>query len=316
MSRTVNGEMLLDDEAKEVLRKQLHQVAEFSGVQVITYAIMTNHFHIMVRIPSKQGEISNVELVRRYQILYPKPTPWAPMDAAILADLLKAGGADGVKLRKQLLARMGDVSQFMKTLKLRFTLWFNRRHKRFGTLWAERFGSTILDGKHRFGLQMMAAYIDLNPVRAGLVKDPKEYQFCGYGEAEANGGAMVKGLLMAMGSEGDTLDTDEKILAAYRMTLFGKGATPKHGDPNAAVIPPKTLEKVMNSEGKLTPSERLGLRVKWFSKGFVIGSQKFVKEHLDEHRKRTNRPLRQGPLPFSEEKTGAWATLFAMRGRH
>jgi putative transposase len=34
-------------------------------------------------------------------------------------------------------------------------------------------------------LKTVAAYIDLNPIRAGLVEDPKDYRFCGYGEAVA-----------------------------------------------------------------------------------------------------------------------------------
>jgi hypothetical protein len=34
-----------------------------------------------------------------------------------------------------LLARMADVSEFMKTLKQRFSVWFNKSHGRYGTLW-------------------------------------------------------------------------------------------------------------------------------------------------------------------------------------
>ena len=72
----------------------------------------------------------------------------------------------------------------MKTIKQRFSVWFNRTHKRYGTLWADRFKSVLVEG---FGnpLQIMAAYIDLNPVRAGIVEDPKDYRFCGYAEAVA-----------------------------------------------------------------------------------------------------------------------------------
>ncbi|MDR1790019.1 MAG: transposase, partial [Opitutaceae bacterium] len=42
ISRTVNGERCLDDPAKEVLRKQLWKTAEFCGVRVLTYALMSN----------------------------------------------------------------------------------------------------------------------------------------------------------------------------------------------------------------------------------------------------------------------------------
>jgi REP element-mobilizing transposase RayT len=54
VTRTVNGEWLFDDVAKEVLRKQLWQVADYCGVQIVTYAILSNHFHVLVHslVPS------------------------------------------------------------------------------------------------------------------------------------------------------------------------------------------------------------------------------------------------------------------------
>ena len=75
MTRTVNGERMLDDPAKEVLRKQLWQIADFCGVQILTYAILSNHFHVLVRVPQKQLQ-PDVELLRRYQTLYPRPTKY------------------------------------------------------------------------------------------------------------------------------------------------------------------------------------------------------------------------------------------------
>ena len=43
------------------------------------------------------------------------------------------------------LGRMWDVSAFMKTLKQRFTQWFNKRHRRKGTLWEDRFRSVLVE---------------------------------------------------------------------------------------------------------------------------------------------------------------------------
>jgi hypothetical protein len=70
----------------------------------------------------------------------------------------------------------------MKLVKQRFTQWYNRKHGRKGTLWEERYRSVLVDSAGE-ALATMAAYIDLNPVRAGLVDDPKDYPWCGYGEA-------------------------------------------------------------------------------------------------------------------------------------
>jgi hypothetical protein len=51
MTRTVNGAFLFDDPAKEILRKQLWQIADYCGVQILTFAILSNHFHVLLRVP-------------------------------------------------------------------------------------------------------------------------------------------------------------------------------------------------------------------------------------------------------------------------
>ena len=69
----------------------------------------------------------------------------------------------------------------MKELKERFSRWFNKRHGRRWTLWQERYRSILVeDGE---ALRTISAYLYLNPVRAGLVDDPKDYRWCGYTEA-------------------------------------------------------------------------------------------------------------------------------------
>jgi len=97
-------------------------------------------------------------------------------------------------LRQRMLARMGDVSEFMKEFKQRFSKWYNIRHQRFGTLWAERFRSVLVEDRSRV-LETVSAYIDLNAVRAGLVEDPKDYRHCGYAAAVAGDAKARAGLL-------------------------------------------------------------------------------------------------------------------------
>jgi putative transposase len=52
----------------------------------------------------------------------------------------------------------------------------------------------VLLERSEHSLATMAAYIDLNPVRAGMVRDPKDYRYCGYGEAVGGRGQARKGL--------------------------------------------------------------------------------------------------------------------------
>jgi putative transposase len=104
--------------------------------------------------------------------------------------------------RKRQLALRGDVSQFIKLLKQRFSGWFNRTHGRYVTLWSERLKSVLVEPNEKV-VETIAAYIDLNAVRARLVSDPKDHRFCGYGEAVAGGDLARAGLRRTLG--GDTL---------------------------------------------------------------------------------------------------------------
>jgi REP element-mobilizing transposase RayT len=260
--------MLFKDGDKEMLRRMLRLVADFCGVEVLTYCVMSNHFHVLVRVPV-QGGISNRELIRRYKVLYPKPTQYQPASADVLLGVLNRGGEDAEEIRSQLLARMGDVSAFMKTLKQRFSIWYNQTHDRFGTLWAERFKSVLVEG-HGHALQTMAAYIDLNPVRGGLVEDPKDYRFCGYADAVAGEAVARAGLNLVWA------DHDSDPLRAHRMLLFGKGSAPGHG----AVISREDAVKVLEQDGVLPLADVLRCRVRYFTDGAILGSAEFVRQFV------------------------------------
>ena len=279
MSRTVNGEALFGDREREVLRKMIWQVADFSGVRVVTYAVMKNHFHLMVEVPPVT-EVSDAELVRRYRRLYPKPTPWNPMRAEVLEKTLAEDGEEAEILRKNLTRRMHDISWLMKTLKQRFTLWFNRSRERFGPLWCERFKSVLIEGD-RWALRTVAAYIDLNAVRAGLVEDPKDYRFCGYGEAMGGSRLARKGLMVV-----------DRDLAGYRQTLYGSGGGEKEG--KVAIDREEAVRVLEEEKGKLPLSVILRCRVRYFTDGIVLGSPEFVDDHLkseQDGRLRPRKPL-------------------------
>jgi len=65
---------------------------------------------------------------------------------------------------------MYELSQFMKTFKQCFSIYYNSNHERRGTLWEERFKSVLVE-ESEYAQLVAGAYIDLNPVRAGIVKD-------------------------------------------------------------------------------------------------------------------------------------------------
>ncbi len=294
MSKTVNGERLFDDTAKEILRRQLWLVADFCGVQVVTYAILTNHYHVLVRVP-KKAAVSDAELLRRYTLLHSRPSRFQSMrlediKAALSVD--PSRDCDAARLarhwRLRQLALMGDVSGFMRLLNQRFAIWFNRSHHRSGPLWCDRFKSVLVENKHRL-LETISAYIDLNPIRAGLVTDPKDYRFCGYAEAVAGHESARSGLQSIAGGDWKSAQAD------YRQCLFGTGAGAREG---GASITPEALEKVLTEKGRLPLAVVLRCRIRYFNDGAVLGSRAFVGEHLARCHERLHPGGRMAPHPL------------------
>jgi putative transposase len=305
MSRTVNGERLFDQTAREVLRNQLWQVAEFCGVEVITYAILSNHFHVLVRVP-RNAPISDAELLRRFHVLYPTPTRYQAARLDVIAALLASDSPDARAWRKRQLALMNDVSQFMKLLKQRCSIWFNHTHGRFGTLWAERFKSVLVEPKHQV-VQTMAAYIDLNPVRAGLARDPKDYRFCGYGEAVAGSSPARHGLRSLIGGNWP------QAQAAYRQLLFGTGAEAR---PNAAALSQEQVRCVLAEGGRLPLATVLRCRLRFLTDGVVLGSKAFVARYLSPNRaSRPHAPRAPQPAPPITDWGGELTSLRRLHRR-
>ena len=278
MTRTVNGERIMDDPAKEVLRKQLWQIADFCGVQLLTYAILSNHFHVLVRVPQKQLP-PDAELLRRYQTLYPRPTKYQCARLEVIQAQLATNGPEASAWRCRQAALMGDVSQFMKLVKQRFSVWFNRSHQRFGTLWSERFKSVLVEPQGK-ALETMATYIDLNCVRAGLATDPKDYRFCGYAEAVAGVATAQAGLLSILGGMWP------EAQATYRHWLFGTATEARESE---ASIDAALLKRVIAEGGRLPLSTVLRCRIRYFTDGAVLGSKAFVETHLRAYRAATGR---------------------------
>lgn len=302
MSRTVNGERLFDPAAREVLRKMLWQVADYCGIQVLTYAILSNHFHLLVRVPLKTA-ISDEELLRRYHVLYPKPTRYQTARLDVVRQQLADNGPEAVDWRRRQSALMGDISPFMQILKERFTIWFNKTHDRYGTLWSERFKSVLVEAQPH-ALQTMATYIDLNPVRAGLVRDPKDYRFSGYAEAVAGQGNARLGLQQVVGGR-----SWEATQSAYRELLFGSAA----GDQEqGGLIGRDELEQVVRAGGRLPMATVLRCRIRYFNDGAVLGSRVYVSTQLAAYRLRTGR--RKCLEPRSLPDVADWGNLAVMRG--
>jgi REP element-mobilizing transposase RayT len=273
-SRTACGQFLFDDEAKGVFLKILRKQAGFCGVDILAYCVMANHFHLLVSVPNA-SKVTDVELLRRYRLLYSEQScpPSAPLPA-VLAKLLDLNGEEGQLLRERLLARMHDLSAFVRELKQRFGIWYNHRHQNKGTIWSDRFHSVIVEASAE-ALSTVAAYIDLNPVRAGLVSDPAGYHYSSYGRAMGGNLEARRGYERVFCLSGPW----KTLLPSYHLILYGKGYQTKGSvGKDHGRIDPRVAQRVIERHGQLPLSDVLRLRVRYFTAGTAIGSASFLKK--------------------------------------
>jgi REP element-mobilizing transposase RayT len=305
ISRVVDRQFVLGPQEKEQLVTLMRRYEVFCGVKVITYCVMSNHFHILVEVPERPArtglpnDAELVALVRKAKDSYGSGTLQQDLQR------LRAEGAHAAAetLRERFLSRMWDVSWFMRLLKQRFTQWFNKSRHRTGTLWEDRFKSILLEGAGP-ALATMAIYIDLNPVRAGLVQDPGEYRWCGYAQGMAGVRAAREGLAavaMAVsgggGGSGRRPVVPQRVMAEYRLQLFGRGESrglKEEGRPMRPGISQKRIEEVLGKNGRLEKWEAMRCRVRYFSDGMVLGSREFVERFFKRHRRRFGRNRESG----------------------
>jgi len=304
MSRTNNGEKFFGRVELAKMRSLLRQVADYCGLELRTHALMPNHPHVLVFNPVWKQDPDDEELLRRYRVLNPgSETKYRSKRLDVIAAHLKANTEEGIEWRRKQLAQMGDLSQLMKIFKQRFTAWFNKRHGRTGTIWGGRFKSVLVEGRAE-ALLAVSGYIDLNPVRAGLVRDPKDYGFSGYAEAVAGNRLAQQGIMRTL-----DLPTWDLAQAEYRKVLYSIGAKPR---AKGRVMSLEDLDDVTAKDGKLTLAETLRCRIRQFSDSVVFGTTEFVAKQLAGFQKanRRKRPGRPRPLPPVTD----WGGLATMRG--
>ena len=164
VTRTVLKSFLLDDAGKEEFMRILRKLSQVYFVKVVTFALMSNHIHLIVRMQPEE-KFSDEELADRLHFYYNSGKPkkdWR---------IIYPDEYPGYR------ARFGDLSRFVQDLKQRFSRWYNRGNNNHGSIWGERFISVMLEPGR--ALTACMAYVELNAVRAGIVERPEDYRWCG-----------------------------------------------------------------------------------------------------------------------------------------
>ncbi len=306
MSRVVDKQYVFDNQGKEFFLTSLRRLEAFSGLRVLAYCIMSNHFHLLLEVP-KVEEMDDSELMDRLCAFYPRARMVAIEQEFARARMHaeKTGNEEWLnELRERYLCRMGCLSSFVKELKERFTKWYNRRENRRGTLWEERFKSVLVEDSDTV-LLTIASYIELNPVRAGLVEDPREYRHCSYAEAVAGGRLAREGITSLLRMHGQD-DSWRKVAAQYRKMLFCAGQKTE----TRAGFDPAQVRQVLEDGGELPLHELIRCHVRYFNDGVALGSRLFVEEVFAQNRALFGSRRKNGARKM---KGGDWNGLFCLR---
>ncbi len=298
ISRVVDRQFILKDPEKEHFLALMRGYEVFCGIQIVTYCLMDNHFHIFLKVPRRPDPAnlpSDEELVRlAREANYSYDPDTLKQDLARFRERGQDSAAEA--LRERFFCRMWDVSWYMKMLKQRFTQWYNGLHNRRGTLWEERFRSVLVEGVGPV-LATMAAYIDLNPFRAGLVNDPAEYRWCGYGEAVAGSKRARLGLLIAVEAVSGAGVRPNRVMAEYRKHLFLSGESEQVSEDGVVQrrgLGGERVAAVLAKGGRLDLCDALFCRVRYFCDGVVLGSRAFVDEFFAANRERFGASRKDG----------------------
>lgn len=109
------------------------------------------------------------------------------------------------------------VSKLMQTLGRHYVRYFNCTYRRTGTLWEGRFKSCVVDADNY--LLICQRYIELNPVRAGMVESPAEYAWSSY---RANGLAQQATMWTPHQIYSELGETPEERARVYRSCFTGQ----------------------------------------------------------------------------------------------
>ena len=262
MSRTALDGFVLGDSEKEFLMNLIKRLSRVYFARVLGFCIMGNHFHLLVRM-DRGEDYDDEEIKRRYKLYYGEERKAAVHDREMLDPLRR---------------KWEDLSEYIKEIKQGFSRFYNKRHGRKGFFWSERFKSVIVD--HGETLINCLAYIDLNPVRAGITKRPEGYRWCslGYHVQAKNAEGFLS---MDFGLKEFGVMNEKDRVSHYLRFVYMKGVRPKG-------------QGERGRDGDLRQIDRFRYRTRYFTDSGILGTREFVervyrqfKDHFSsKHEKR------------------------------
>ena len=162
------------DHRKQWILDRIKLLSSVFGIDVCAYAIMSNHFHLVLHVDTERAQSwSEDEVIDRWLVLYTGPVVVHRYRAgATLTEAEEAALASWVETWR---ARLADLSWYMRCLNETIARMANKEDKCTGRFWEGRFRSqALLDDA---ALVACMAYVDLNPIRAKLCTTLEQSEF-------------------------------------------------------------------------------------------------------------------------------------------
>ena len=257
MSRTALDGFPLGDVEKDFMLDLIRRYSTLYLLEILGFCLMGNHFHILVKM-FPEHKFTDEDIQKRYEKFYGDDVMFA------------AGWIPSLR------EKLSSLSEFVREIKVGFARFYNKRHNRRGYFWGDRFKSVIVENGET--LINCLTYIDLNPLRAGLVERPEEYRWNSLGyHLQTNN--QDNFLSTDFGLKEFNVKSEKERIRRYRRYVYEAGAINRPEKMQAKVIGDKILEKERKREFELSRNDRFRYRTRYFTDSGVIGSKEFVAEN-------------------------------------
>ena len=248
--------------------------------EIAAFCVMGNHYHIVIRFNMPQT-LDKEELMRRALLLYPKSE--------------KSLKLWSEKKWEQFNKRIFDLSEYMRNLQAAFARWYNATFERRGRFWGDRFKSVLLED-YRAVIDCML-YVDLNPVRAGLVVRPEDWQSSSIHLRMAGLENWLLSLKELFSENQQGVKVNEReLLRGYRERLYYRGNIATHDvEKKGKMLISDEIIEQEKVRGFAVPG-MYSKQLRYFVDGIALGSEGFIRQQIKRLREQGRYLRRKHPI--------------------
>jgi REP element-mobilizing transposase RayT len=257
MSRTALDGFPLKDVEKDFLLDLIKRFSSLYFTEILGFCLMGNHFHLLVKM-FPENRFTDEQIQKRFERFYGDSRAFAEGQIPYLRE------------------KLSNLSEFVREIKVGFARFYNRHNNRQGYFWGDRFKSVIVDKGET--MVNCLAYIDLNPLRAGLVARPEDYRWnsIGYHVQTHNKDHFLS---TDFGLKAFNVKSQKERIRRYRRFVYEAGAIKRPDKMQAKVIDVKVVAKERKNEFEISRVNRFRYRTRYFTDSGIIGSKAFVSEN-------------------------------------